>query len=111
MQETGVSNETLAAIATIAMIYKCNEMHDQWKIHMKGLGELVRARGGLNSLGGEPLLLGKLYRFVSTANTDLINRESLMLQQSGSEWINRCIRSTLLLQQRGLLSTRTHRLK
>lgn len=66
MQETGVSNETLAAIATIAMIQKCNGMHNQWRIHMKGLGGLVRARGGLNSLVGEPLIMGKLYRFVAT---------------------------------------------
>ena len=66
LQGTEVSNETLAAIATIAMIQKCNGMHNQWRIHMKGLGELVRARGGLNSLISEPLILGKLYRFVAT---------------------------------------------
>jgi hypothetical protein len=71
IQGSGVSNETLAAIATIAIIQKCNGMHELWKIHMKGLGELVRARGGLSSLVREPLIMGKLYRFVSTLCPDL----------------------------------------
>ena len=68
IQGCGVSNETLAAVATITMLQKCNGTHEQWTIHMKGLGELVRARGGLRSLLVEPLIMGKLYRYVQTTD-------------------------------------------
>ncbi|KAB8214501.1 hypothetical protein BDV33DRAFT_196057 [Aspergillus novoparasiticus] len=57
-----VSDETLAVVASIAMIKKMLGFHDEWNVHMQGLKSLVDLRGGLDSLNDKPLIQSKLYR-------------------------------------------------
>ncbi|PWY77290.1 hypothetical protein BO94DRAFT_523159 [Aspergillus sclerotioniger CBS 115572] len=56
------SDETLVAIASMAVAKKAAGHHDQWVADMKILKTLVDLRGGLDALDDKPLLQGKIYR-------------------------------------------------
>ncbi|PYH96846.1 hypothetical protein BO71DRAFT_348163, partial [Aspergillus ellipticus CBS 707.79] len=57
-----VSDETLVAIASMAVAKKAVGLHDQWLSDMQILKCLVDLRGGLDALNDKPLVQGKIYR-------------------------------------------------
>ncbi|RAK99612.1 uncharacterized protein BO80DRAFT_409816 [Aspergillus ibericus CBS 121593] len=56
------SDETLVAVASMAVAKKAVGHHDQWGADMRILKKLVDLRGGLDALDGKPLVQGKIYR-------------------------------------------------
>lgn len=41
-----------------------NGNHENWKIHMVGLQQMVRVRGGLQAFDSNPLVQNKIHRWV-----------------------------------------------
>ncbi|KAK1147838.1 hypothetical protein N8T08_000351 [Aspergillus melleus] len=58
-----VSDETLAVVATLAMIQKTIGSNYAWNIHMRGLKRLVDLRGGMGSLDNKPFIKSKILRY------------------------------------------------
>ncbi|GKZ51565.1 hypothetical protein AbraIFM66951_006118, partial [Aspergillus brasiliensis] len=56
------SDETIVAVASIAIAKKAAGQHDQWEVDMRILKALVDMRGGLDALNDKPLVQGKIYR-------------------------------------------------
>ncbi|OJJ50414.1 hypothetical protein ASPZODRAFT_1169293 [Penicilliopsis zonata CBS 506.65] len=56
------SDANIAVVCTVAMIEENTGYHQNWRIHMKGLRELVQLRGGLNAFISSPLILNKIQR-------------------------------------------------
>ncbi|PYI03253.1 hypothetical protein BO78DRAFT_350203 [Aspergillus sclerotiicarbonarius CBS 121057] len=56
------SDETLVAVASMAVAKKAAGHHDQWDADMRILKQLVDLRGGLDALDDKPLVQGKIYR-------------------------------------------------
>ncbi|PWY69487.1 hypothetical protein BO70DRAFT_374103 [Aspergillus heteromorphus CBS 117.55] len=56
------SDETLVAIASMAVAKKVVGLHDQWVCDMRILKALVDLRGGLDAFNDKPLVQGKIYR-------------------------------------------------
>ncbi|KAF4633528.1 hypothetical protein G7Y89_g4592 [Cudoniella acicularis] len=57
-----VSSGTLAVTAGIAMLEEGAGRHENWRIHMRGLKQLVDICGGIESLYAKPMVLNKIYR-------------------------------------------------
>ncbi|KAH8648471.1 hypothetical protein BX600DRAFT_475314 [Xylariales sp. PMI_506] len=62
VSQPAYSIATLAVVAAIALLEKGAGRHEHWRIHMRGLKQLVDQRGGLESLLSEPMVLHKIYR-------------------------------------------------
>ncbi|GJP94225.1 carboxylesterase family protein [Aspergillus niger] len=56
------SDETIVAVASIAIAKKAAGQHDQWEVDMRILKALVDLRGGLDALDDKPMVQGKIYR-------------------------------------------------
>ncbi|PYH69544.1 uncharacterized protein BO88DRAFT_435096 [Aspergillus vadensis CBS 113365] len=56
------SDETIVAVASIAIAKKAAGQHDQWEVDMRILKALVDMRGGLDALNDNPMVQGKIYR-------------------------------------------------
>ncbi|GAQ35788.1 hypothetical protein ASPNIDRAFT_44792 [Aspergillus niger] len=56
------SDETIVAVASIAIAKKAAGQHDQWEVDMRILKALVDMRGGLDALNDKPMVQGKIYR-------------------------------------------------
>ncbi|KAI9036610.1 uncharacterized protein KD926_001623 [Aspergillus affinis] len=76
-----VSDETLAVIATLAMIQKTIGSSNEWNIHMTGLKRLVDLRGGMGSLDDKPFIKSKILRYAIVPTVDEFS-SCLMLPHS-----------------------------
>ncbi|KAH8424927.1 uncharacterized protein LDX57_002673 [Aspergillus melleus] len=66
-----VSDETLAVVATLAMIQKTIGSNYEWNIHMRGLKRLVDLRGGMGSLDNKPFIKSKILRADLCGSVDI----------------------------------------
>ncbi|PYH31892.1 uncharacterized protein BO87DRAFT_339415 [Aspergillus neoniger CBS 115656] len=64
------SDETIVAVASIAIAKKAAGQHDQWEVDMRILKALVDVRGGLDALNDKPMVQGKIYRADISGSSD-----------------------------------------
>ncbi|KAI1333127.1 hypothetical protein F5Y16DRAFT_4135 [Xylariaceae sp. FL0255] len=57
-----LTDSTIAVVATVAFVEKSMGRHDNWKIHMRGLQEIIRLRGGIGALHSNRILCNKIQR-------------------------------------------------
>ncbi|KAH8647648.1 hypothetical protein BX600DRAFT_475683 [Xylariales sp. PMI_506] len=57
-----VTNSTIIIVATIAFVEKSIGRHRNWEIHMQGLKEIIRLRGGIEEFQSDRILYSKVQR-------------------------------------------------
>ncbi|PGH27622.1 hypothetical protein AJ80_00635 [Polytolypa hystricis UAMH7299] len=84
-----ITDSIIAVVSTIAVMEEVSGHHDNWKVHMKGLYQLVKIRGGLVALKSNPLLLDKIHRADLAGAVD-----ALETPYFAANWDSSCLLTT-----------------
>jgi hypothetical protein len=57
-----ITDGTIAIVAVVAYVEKSIGHHENWKVHMQGLREIVRRRGGISVFRSNRILYSKIQR-------------------------------------------------
>jgi hypothetical protein len=72
-----ITDGTIAIVATVAFVEKSGGRHDNWAVHMQGLREMVRQRGGMCAFRSNRILYSKIQRTDLCGSLDAISEPYL----------------------------------